>query len=187
MISWIARFQSLWCAWLLLSCSVLPGPAATLVKFLTLSDGSWPASMGKVIAAFEEANPDIKVQMDNYPFRQPFETIEVRMKTHDTDIDLISVDVPLVASYSFRGFLAPLDEYVTKDEIEKTWIQASWQAGMYKGHFTAAPQNTFPVALNRKLFQQYGVTPPKALEPGQTVYYDQIADIAKNDRWKKII
>ena len=30
----------------------------------------------------------------------------------------------------------------TKEEIEKTWVKPSWQAGMYKGHFMAAPQNS---------------------------------------------
>src|SRR3984885_14792144 len=97
-----------------------PASAATVIHWLTFSDGPWPASVKKVIAAFEAKNPEIKVQLDTYPFRQLFETIEVRMKAQDKDVDLISVDVPLVASYSVRGFLAPLDEYFSKDEIEKT-------------------------------------------------------------------
>jgi ABC-type glycerol-3-phosphate transport system substrate-binding protein len=109
--------------------SVPAATAATVVHWLTLSDGAWPASVKKVIAAFEAENPDIKIQLDTYPFRQLFETIEVRMKSQDKDVDLMSVDVPLVASYSVRGFLAPLDEYFPQSEIEKTWVQASWRAG----------------------------------------------------------
>jgi ABC-type glycerol-3-phosphate transport system substrate-binding protein len=112
--------------------------AATVVHWLTLSDGAWPASVKKVIAAFEAENPDIKIQLDTYPFRQLFETIEVRMKSQDKDVDLMSVDVPLVASYSVRGFLAPLDEYFPQSEIEKTWVQASWRAGSHADHFMAA-------------------------------------------------
>jgi ABC-type glycerol-3-phosphate transport system substrate-binding protein len=159
--------------------------AATTVRWLTLSDGAWPASVKKVIAAFEAQNPDIKVELDTYPFRDLFETIEVRMKAQDADVDLISVDVPLVASYSVRGYLAPMDEYFSKDEIEKTWVKPSWQAGTYKGSFMAAPQNSSSqfFYINRKLFQQYNVTPPKALEPGKETTYDEIASIAKNDRW----
>src|SRR6267154_2251884 len=116
--------------------------AATTVRWLTLSDGAWPVSVKKVIAAFEAENPDIKVELDTYPFRQLFETIEVRMKSQDKDVDLMSVDVPLVASYSVRGFLAPLDEYFPQSEIEKTWVQASWRAGSHTDHFMAAPQNS---------------------------------------------
>ena len=154
--------------------------AATTIRWLTLSDAAWPASVKKVIAAFEAQNPDIKVELDTYPFRDLFETIEVRMKAQDADVDLISVDVPLVASYSVRGYLAPIDEYFSKDEIEKTWVKPSWQAGTYKGSFMAAPQNSSTqfFYINRKLFQQYNVTPPKSLEPGKETTYDEIASIA---------
>src|ERR1700730_12058714 len=116
--------------------------AATTIRWLTLSDGAWPVSVKKVIAAFEAENPDIKVELDTYPFRQLFETIEVRMKAQDSDVDLISVDVPLVASYSVRGYLAPMDEYFSKDDIKKTWLEESGKAGTYKGSFMAAPQNS---------------------------------------------
>jgi ABC-type glycerol-3-phosphate transport system substrate-binding protein len=159
--------------------------AATVVHWLTLSDGAWPASVKKVIAAFETENPDIKIQLDTYPFRQLFETIEVRMKAQDKDIDLISVDVPLVASYSVRGFLAPLDEYFPPAEVEKTWVQASWQAGKHADHFMAAPQNSSTqfMFINRKLFQQANIEPPKALNPGENLTADQISQIAEKERW----
>jgi ABC-type glycerol-3-phosphate transport system substrate-binding protein len=162
-----------------------PASAAVLLHFMTLSDNVWPANVKKLVDAFEAQNPDIKIQLDTYPFRQLFETIEVRMKAQDKDVDLLCVDVPLVASYSLRGFLAPLDEYFSKDEIEKTWIKASWQAGMYKDHFMAAPMNTSTqfMFINRKLFRDAGIEPPKGLTPDQTVTYDQVAQIAVNDRW----
>src|ERR1700730_17657086 len=148
---------------LLLFTSLAQG--ATTVHWLTLSDGAWPDSIKKVITAFEAENPDIKVVIDTYPFRQLFETIEVRMKAQDSDLDMISVDVPLIASYSIRGYLAPLDEFFTPDEIKKTWIEASWKAGTYKGQFMAAPQNqsTQLMHINGRRFQRAGMPPPKTL------------------------
>src|ERR1700734_3794184 len=119
--------------------SALTASAGTTIRLLTLSDAAWPNSVKKVIAAFEAENPDIKVELDTYPFRQLFETIEVRMKAQDSDVDLISVDVPLVASYTVRGYLAPLDEHFAKDEIEKTWVKPSWPAGKYKEKFLESP------------------------------------------------
>src|ERR1700722_18780879 len=168
--------------------SAFTASAATTIRWLTLSDAAWPDSVKKVIAAFEAENPDIKVELDTYPFRQLFETIEVRMKAQDADLDLISVDVPLVASYTVRGYLAPLDEYFPSQEIEKTWVKPSWQAGMYKGSFMAAPQNSSSqfFYINRKLFQQAGVTPPMAIEPGKEINYEQIAAIAKDGEWKLV-
>ena len=159
--------------------------AATTIRWLTLSNGSWPDSLKKVVTAFEGENPDIKVELDTYPFRQLFETIEVRMKAQDANLDVISVDVPLVASYAIRGYLAPLDEYFTADDIKNTWLEASGKAGSYNGHFMAAPQNTSSqfMYINRKLFQDAGITPPKGFGPDQTIDFQQITDIASNDRW----
>ena len=162
-----------------------PVSAATTIRWLTLSDGAWPDSVKKVIAAFEAENPDIKVELDTYPFRQLFETIEVRMKAQDANLDLISVDVPLVASYTIRGYLAPLDEYFTADDIKSTWLGASGKAGTYNAHFMAAPQNTSSqfMYINRKLFQDAGITPPKGFGPNQPIDYQQISDMASKDRW----
>jgi maltose-binding protein MalE len=106
---------------------------------------------------FEAENPDIKVELDTYPFRQLFETIEVRMKAQDANLDMISVDVPLVASYSLRGYLAPLDDYFTADDIKKTWLAESGKAGTYNGHFMAAPQNT-----SANSFRMRGSRPQRA-------------------------
>src|SRR5580700_11984875 len=142
------------CLWSLFLFTV-SSHAATTIRWLTLSDGAWPDSVKKVIAAFEAQNPDIKVELDTYPFRQLFETLEVRMKAQHANLDMISVDVPLVASYSLRGYLAPLDDYFTADDIKKTWLEASGKAGSYNGHLMAAPQNTSSqfMYVNRKLFQ----------------------------------
>jgi ABC-type glycerol-3-phosphate transport system substrate-binding protein len=159
--------------------------AATTVRWLTLSEGNWVDSAKKVIAAFEAKNPGIKVALDTYPFRQLFETIEVRMRSQDPDVDLISVDVPLVASYSARGYLAALDEYFSPDELEHTWVAASRQAGTYQGKFMAAPQNnsTQLMYVNLGLFQEAGLTPPSCLTAGQTVTPASVASLAEKDRW----
>jgi ABC-type glycerol-3-phosphate transport system substrate-binding protein len=63
------------CLWSLFLFTV-SSHAATTIRWLTLSDGAWPDSVKKVIAAFEAQNPDIKVELDTYPFRDLFETIE---------------------------------------------------------------------------------------------------------------
>jgi multiple sugar transport system substrate-binding protein len=116
--------------------------AATTIRWLTSLDA--PAGRRqKVIAAFEAENPDIKVELDTYPFRQLFETIEVRMKAQDANLDMISVDVPLVKlCYSLQRYPAPLDDYFSASDIKKTWLEASGKAGTYNGHFHGEPQNT---------------------------------------------
>lgn len=175
------------CGLTLAALSFNPAPAAavTTLHWLGLSDGNTITSANKVITAFEAKNPDVKIVFDAYPFRQLFETIEVRMKAQDADVDLIQVDVPLVASYSTRGYLAPLDQYFTPDELEHTWVAASRQAGTYQGKLLAAPLNnsTQFMYVNLGLFQDAGVTAPSCLTAGQTVTPEMVASLAEKDRW----
>jgi ABC-type glycerol-3-phosphate transport system substrate-binding protein len=150
-----------------------------------MTPSDWPPLLKKIIASFEAQNPDISIQVEPYLFRQLFETIEVRMKGQDKDVDLLSVDAPLVASYSLRGFLAPLDQYFSQTDIPKTWIAASWQAGIYNHQFMAAPLNSSTqfMFINRRLFRDAGIELPKGLAPGENVTYDHMSQIAVNDRW----
>jgi ABC-type glycerol-3-phosphate transport system substrate-binding protein len=153
------------------------------LKFITLGE-EWAEHMQEVIDAFEAANPGITVEMETYPFRQLFEIIEVRMQAQSADVDLISVDVPLVASYSVRGFLHPLDAYFTPEEMESTWVPASVNAGIYNDQFMAAPQNSSTqfMYINPRIFADAGVEPPPAIEDGAAVDA-ALVDAVVEGRW----
>ncbi len=153
------------------------------LKFITLGE-EWAEHMQEVIDAFEAANPGITVEMETYPFRQLFEIIEVRMQAQSADVDLISVDVPVVASYSVRGFLHPLDAYFTPEEMESTWVPASVNAGIYNDQFMAAPQNSSTqfMYINRQIFADAGVEPPPAIEDGAAVDA-ALVDAVVEGRW----
>ena len=153
------------------------------IRFITLSE-EWADHMQQVIDAFHETTPNIRVELETYPFRQLFEVIEIRMSGQSRDVDVLSVDVPLVASYSARGFLHPLDEYFTAEEIEATWIPSAVAAGTYGDQLMAAPQNnsTQFLYVNRALFEEAGVEPPPMLVPGTAPTAEQIEEIV-NGRW----
>ena len=159
------------------------------LTFITLGE-DWAENMQKVIDAFEAATPGITVAMETYPFRQLFEIIEVRMQAQSGDVDLISVDVPLVASYSVRGFLHPLDAYFTPEEMESTWVPASVDAGIYNDQFMAAPQNSSTqfMYINRQLFADAGVEPPPAIEDGAAVDAELVdAVVAGRWTWEQVV
>lgn len=136
-------------------------------------------NMKNVIAAFEKENPDIKVKYEKYSFRQLFETLEVKLGAKATDIDLIDVDVPLVASYSVKGYLAPLDDLISEDAKSK-WIDSAVEAGSYQGQLMAPPVNTSSQVLyyNKEIFEERGVTPPSNnVEERWT--WEQVVEAAK--------
>ena len=107
------------------------------LKLISLSD--WPPHWAPVVEAFQARHPNITIEHEVYPFRQLYEIIEVRMQGKREDVDLMAVDVPLVASYSLRGYLKPLDEYFSADELASTWVPASGEARRDDGQLMAAP------------------------------------------------
>jgi ABC-type glycerol-3-phosphate transport system substrate-binding protein len=147
--------------------SVVAQEEPVTLKFITLGE-AWADHMQQVIEGFVNSHPNIQVELETYPFRQLFEVIEIQMQGQSPDVDVISVDVPLVASYTVRGFLHPLDEYFTAEEIETTWIPAASEAGTFNDQFMAAPQNNSTQFLyfNRTLFEENGVEPPPAMVEG---------------------
>jgi len=56
-----------------------------------------------VIAAFEKANPGIKVQAQNVPFDQLNAQIQARLGAGDTSVDVYTVDEPRVRPMPVRA------------------------------------------------------------------------------------
>jgi ABC-type glycerol-3-phosphate transport system substrate-binding protein len=136
-------------------------------------------NMKPVIDAFEKANPDIKIKQEVYPFRQLFETIEVKMGSKSTDIDLIEVDVPLLSNYAVKGYLEPLDNYLDPS-LKSKWIESAVEAGSFQGKLMAPPINTSSQVLfyNKEIFAEREVTPPTN-DVNERWTWSQVVDAAK--------
>lgn len=154
-----------------------------VLNFVWRSDAQSEA-MIPVIEAFEAANPGVRINLEGFPFRQLFETIEIRMQASSPDIDILAVDSPLTASYTARGFLQPLNDFFTDEEIANTWVEASVEAGSWDGQLMSAPVNNSAQFLyfNRRYFAEQGIEPPPALFPGAGGSPEVIEAVTKN-RW----
>jgi len=152
---------------------------------ISLSD--WPPHWEPVIQAFQTRHPNITIEHEVYPFRQLFEIIEVRMQGRSQDVDLLAVDVPLVSSYSLRGYLQPLDEYFSTEELEGTWVPASLEAGRHNGQFMAAPLNTSAqyMYVNLGLFREAGIEPPPALTADGSATIEEV--VAGRWTWEQVV
>lgn len=158
----------------LLALLVTPSLAQDETTITWLSLG-WPVD--EVIAAFEEANPDINVEAEQVGFNDLFAQIQVRLGARSPLPDVISVDVPLVSAYAFRNWLLPLDPLFTGDEVED-WLPAAVDAGSYEGTLYAAPVSTSTQLLfyNSGCFERAGLMPPGA---DDRLTWEEIADIAQ--------
>ncbi|WP_165452302.1 sugar ABC transporter substrate-binding protein [Paenibacillus thalictri] len=163
-----------------------PKPGArTELTFVTLN-GRDNDGFTDVIKQFESANPDIKVKLEMYPYRQLLETIEVKMGSKSKDIDILSVDAPLVANYTVKGYLEPLEPLVKGINFKDKWIKSSLDAGTYNGALMAAPINSSSQVLyyNKDIFAEKGVTPPAA-DIDKRWTWEQLADTAKKLTYDK--
>lgn len=154
-----------------------------VLNFIWRSDAQSEA-MVPVIEEFEATHPGIRINLEGYPFRQLFETIEIRMQASSPDIDILAVDSPLTASYTVRGFLHPLNDYFSGEEIANTWVDAALAAGTWEGRLMSAPVNnsTQYLYFNRRYFEEQGIEPPPALGPGAGGSPEVIEDVTGN-RW----
>jgi ABC-type glycerol-3-phosphate transport system substrate-binding protein len=126
-------------------------------------------------AAFEAENPCIDLEVELQPFPDLFEQIQIRLQS-GSDMDVVSVDVPLTASYAVRGWLAPLDHLFTDEELAD-FLPAALDAGTVDGELVAAPSSnsTQLLFVNRDALSAAGVEPPA---PDDRWTYEQILEAA---------
>jgi len=155
------------------------------LTFVTLN-GRDNDGYNEVIQQFEKAHPDIKIRLEMYPYRQLLETIEVKMGSKSKDIDILSVDAPLVANYTVKGYLEPLDPLFKEINFKEKWIKSSLDTGTYNGALMAAPINTSSQVLyyNKDIFNEKGVVPPSP-DIDKRWTWEQLADAAKKLTYNK--
>jgi ABC-type glycerol-3-phosphate transport system substrate-binding protein len=138
----------------------------------------WPKGDMKFADAFTQQHPNIKIQFEDVA-GEARDAYAVRLGAdHDSTIDVIAVDVPEVANYSLRGYVAPLDQYFTAAD-EAAWTPVEQRASKFRDRLMAPPISTSSsyLVLNLDLFRQAGITPPTGLRNGNAI------DAVVGDRW----
>ncbi|NOU64568.1 extracellular solute-binding protein [Paenibacillus sp. LMG 31461] len=145
----------------------------TELTFYILSD--WEKNINQVSADFMKENPNISIKMQSYPFRQLFETMEVKLGSKSPEIDIVLTDGPLVSNYNAKGYLEPLNDLISK-KAQTNYIPSSLEAGSVNGTLLAAPMNTSSQVLyyNKDIFKEKGETVPDF-------------DIAKRWTWEQVV
>lgn len=78
------------------------------ITFLNAHSGAYE----NVVAAFEEANPGVRVELQSVPFEQLVEQIQARLASGDSSIDVLAVDPPRLAGMVEQGFLTDESEHL---------------------------------------------------------------------------
>jgi multiple sugar transport system substrate-binding protein len=131
-----------------------------------------------VIAAFEKANPGIKVQSQNVPFDQLNAQIQARLGAGDTSVDVYTVDEPRVPAYASKGFLADLTPM--RAEIEAASAPAPIAGTSFKDKLWSFPFWTTSQFLfyNNDLLKKAGLPAPDA-DPAKRLTWEDLLTNAR--------
>lgn len=146
---------------------------------LTFLSSDGEEVLAPVIAAFEAANPGVTVRVERVPFADLAATIDARIGTGETEIDIVAADTPRVPYMVFRNQLAPLDESVVS-QIEALGLnEADLESISHEGVIHSYPlwSSTNLLFYNRAALERAGVEPPSA-DPNERMTWDELLEKA---------
>ena len=161
--------------------AIASADAAKPSKIVWLSQGvgenQWEGQTKPILEKYKELT-GVEVVGEFYSFDDLFDVIEVKIASGSPDYDVISVDVPMVAAYATRGYIAPMDQYFTAEEKAK-FIDSAVAAGSWQGTFYAPPMNTSTQCLwyNKALLAEAGVTMPDSSTESRLTW-EQVVEMA---------
>jgi ABC-type glycerol-3-phosphate transport system substrate-binding protein len=121
----------------------------------------------------------INVNCEFYQFNDYFQVVEVKIGSKSKDYDVIAVDVPMVAGYVNRGYLASLEQYYSAEE-KAQFVPAALNAGSWGGVFYSPPLTSSSQLLwyNKDLLNKAGVT-IRDSDVNNRLTYEELTEYAR--------
>ncbi len=164
------------------ACGSVPLPGASsgpvTIKWLSV-DRAEPRNQGprRAIEVFQQANPNVKVDLELVPFDQYFQKVAIAL-TSGSGVDVFDVDSPLVASYVAQEALLPLDEYIDKndwaDVVEVERATATVGGKIYSLPWSSSSQGLY---YNVDMLHEAGIQPATGPEDRWT--WEQTLEAAR--------
>ncbi|MEW5815419.1 MAG: sugar ABC transporter substrate-binding protein, partial [Spirochaetota bacterium] len=125
------------------------------------------AAMQSLIKSFEAAHPNIKVQLDSFPFNEYHQKVSTAFAGNDAP-DVFWMDVR-VASFAQQGALMVLDGYITQENRDD-YLRSAWIETEYEGKTYGVPMHQLTEALyvNTEMAKAAGIELPATVEEALT-------------------
>ncbi len=147
-----------------------------------MMSNSQELGVSAAVEAFNKAyEGKIKCEADYVAFNDVFETLEVLMSNKSAEYDIFAADGPNVAAYVSRGYLQPLNQWISDDEI-KMFTDAMITEGTYKDQFYGAPMGNSSTVLyyNKALLKEAGINIDfDSVTPDNRLTWEQLIDYSK--------
>ena len=106
--------------------------ATTELNVLVVSDLE---PLEPVFLKYAESN-GIQINVESVPYAEIFNTIEVRLGGHESTVDVLVADAPLVANYAAKGYLGSMSPYIDNESLTHI-TEASLAGGTVDGEIIA--------------------------------------------------
>ncbi|RTF26123.1 sugar ABC transporter substrate-binding protein [Serratia marcescens] len=116
----------------------------------------------EIAKRFEQANPDIKIEIELTPSAQYFVKLD-SAAAGGVAPDIFWINMPYFVQYAKNGIMEPLAPYIKDSGLKLDDVVASSvKAYQYNGQQMAIPRDVDSIAVwyNKKLFDQAGVSYP---------------------------
>lgn len=118
--------------------------------------------LSSMIDKFEEANPDVEVELQSAAYADYFTALATRMAGNDVP-DCFELNMENFLTYAIRDAIEPLDSYFESTGLSKeVYSEGPINAATYNNKLYAIPQSFSTVVLfyNKALFDQAGISYP---------------------------
>lgn len=136
----------------------------------------------KLADAYMKENPNAKITIESYTRAELMKVIDIKVGAGVADYDVLFVDQPLVASYYWKDYLLPLNDYVTQDELA-LFTDADRNAGYVQDELEALPLTSSSQVLmvNQDLLKEAGMTLDESvLNLEKRLTWEELAQIAQD-------
>lgn len=145
---------------------------------LTFVGSEPPETFQAAIALFQQKYPNITVTYNAVPFADLNNTIQSRLGSQDTTLDVYMADEPRIPALAARNFLLPLES--ARAKLAGAVATEALEAVTWDGKIWALPISTSTAVLfyNRKHLNAAGLTPPGS-NPTDRWTWEQTIEAAK--------
>ena len=129
--------------------------------------------------AFMAKYPGVTVELEEYPFAQYSDAIEIKLGSASKDYDVVLTDIPLISNWAYQGWISPVDEYFTEEE-KAQFAPALVEAGTFEGEFFSPPicNSCQAMFYNKDILDAAGIPYPSE-NPEERLTWEEFADIGK--------
>lgn len=152
-------------------------PAEGNLKVLSFTE--YHDAVQATIDAFMEENPGVTVELEEYPFAQYSDAIEIKLGSGSSDYDVLLTDTTMVSSWAYQGWISPVDEYFT-DEEKAEFAPALVDAGTFEREFFSPPLcNSCQVLwYNKDILDAAGLEYPSS-DPKERLTWEEVVEMGQ--------